>query len=62
MVCRFSSYIFPQTPNIVTTNLSRQRLESLDPFDDFVFCDKEMVDEYTPKAEAFIEAIKKLLK
>ena len=31
-------------------------------YDDFVYCDKEMVDEYTPKAEAFIEAIKKLLK
>ena len=31
-------------------------------YDDFVYCDKEMIDEYTPKAEEFIEAIKKLLK
>ena len=30
-------------------------------YDDFVYCDKEMVDEYTPKAEAFIEAIKRVL-
>ena len=30
-------------------------------YDDFVYCDKEMVDEYTPKAEEFIEAIKRLL-
>ena len=27
-------------------------------YDDFVYCDKEMIDEYTPKAEEFIEAIK----
>lgn len=31
-------------------------------YDDFVYCDKEMVDEYTPKAEKYIEAIKALLK
>lgn len=30
-------------------------------YDDFVYCDKEMTDEYTPKAEAFIEKIKELL-
>ena len=31
-------------------------------YDDFVYCDKEMVDEFTPKAESFIDAIKALLK
>ena len=31
-------------------------------YDDFVYCDKEMANEYTPKAEAFIQAIKELLK
>lgn len=30
-------------------------------YDDFVFCDKEMIDEYTPKANDFINAIKALL-
>ena len=30
-------------------------------YDDFVYCDKEMIDEYTPKAKDFIIAIKKLL-
>lgn len=30
-------------------------------YDDFVYCDKEMVDEYKPKAVKFIEAIKALL-
>ena len=30
-------------------------------YDDFVYCDKEMTDEYTLKAEAFIQAIKELL-
>ncbi len=30
-------------------------------YDDFVYCDKEMADEYTPKAEAFIQTIKELL-
>ena len=28
----------------------------------FVYCDKEMTDEYTPKAEAFISQIKEFLK
>lgn len=31
-------------------------------YDDFVFCDKGMIDEYTPKATDFINAIKVLLK
>ena len=31
-------------------------------YDDFVYCDKEMAEEYTPKAEAFINKIKELLK
>lgn len=30
-------------------------------YDDFVYCDKLMIDEYTPKAKAFIAAIKELL-
>ena len=30
-------------------------------YDDFVYCDKEMSDEYAPLAEAFIQAIKELL-
>ena len=30
-------------------------------YDDFVYCDKEMIDEYTPKAIAFVNAIKDLL-
>ena len=30
-------------------------------YDDFVYCDKEMTDEYTPLAEAFIQRIKDLL-
>ena len=30
-------------------------------YDDFVYCDKDMVDEYTPKAAQFIETIKTLL-
>ena len=30
-------------------------------YDDFVYCDKDMVDEYTPKAVAFIDNIKELL-
>jgi uncharacterized protein (UPF0332 family) len=30
-------------------------------YDDFVYCDKEMVDDYTPKAIQFIESIKSLL-
>ncbi|MBQ8153481.1 MAG: HEPN domain-containing protein [Prevotella sp.] len=31
-------------------------------YDDFVYCDKEMIDEYKPKAEDFIKSIKILLK
>ncbi len=30
-------------------------------YDDFVYCDKELVDEYMPKAVEFIGAIKSLL-
>ena len=30
-------------------------------YDDFVYCDKEMTDENTPQAEAFIRRIKELL-
>ena len=30
-------------------------------YDDFVYCDKEMVDELTPKARDFIEAVKNLI-
>lgn len=30
-------------------------------YDDFVYCDKDMVDELYPKAEAFIEEVKNLL-
>lgn len=30
-------------------------------YDDFTYCDKEMTDEYTPKAIAFISTIKSLL-
>jgi len=30
-------------------------------YDDFVYCEKEMTDEYTPLAEAFIQRIKELL-
>ncbi|MBQ7427486.1 MAG: HEPN domain-containing protein [Prevotella sp.] len=30
-------------------------------YDDFVYCDKEMTEEYTPLAEAFILRIKELL-
>ena len=30
-------------------------------YDDYVYCDKEMTDEYIPKAEAFISKIKELL-
>ena len=29
-------------------------------YDDFVYCDQEMADEYTSKAKAFIEAIKEI--
>ena len=30
-------------------------------YDDFVYCDKEMTDEYIPLAEVFIQKIKELL-
>jgi len=30
-------------------------------YDDFVYCDKEMINEYTPKVVDFIRAIKTLL-
>lgn len=30
-------------------------------YDDFVYCDKELVDEYTPKAIRLVEAIKCIL-
>ena len=30
-------------------------------YDDFVYCDKEMTDEYTPLAKAFIQRIKEIL-
>ena len=31
-------------------------------YDDFVYCDQEMFDELYPKAEAFIEEVKELIK
>lgn len=31
-------------------------------YDDFVYCDKEMINEYLPKATDFINAIKTLLR
>lgn len=31
-------------------------------YDDFVYCDKEMINEYTPKAKSFINKITELLK
>lgn len=30
-------------------------------YDDFVYCDKDMIDEYTPKAIGFINAVRSLL-
>lgn len=30
-------------------------------YDDFVYCDKEMIDDLYPKAEAFIEEVKELI-
>ena len=30
-------------------------------YDDFVYCDEDMINEYTPKAKAFVEAIKELI-
>ena len=31
-------------------------------YDDFVYCDKEMINEYTPKTKSFINIITELLK
>jgi uncharacterized protein (UPF0332 family) len=31
-------------------------------YDDFVYCDKEMIEEYTPKAKSFINEITGLIK
>jgi len=30
-------------------------------YDDFVYCDQEMIDEYTPKAKAFVNAVKEII-
>ena len=30
-------------------------------YDDFVYCDKDVTDEYYPKAEAFIQAVEELI-
>lgn len=30
-------------------------------YDDFVYCDKELYDEYAPKAQKFVEAVKELI-
>lgn len=30
-------------------------------YDDFVYCDKEMIDDFTPKAQSFINEVKALL-
>jgi uncharacterized protein (UPF0332 family) len=30
-------------------------------YDDFVYCDKEMIDLYTPKAKAFVDAVKEMI-
>lgn len=43
----------------IFTTLFEKRHSS--DYDAFVYCDKEMVDEYYPKAEAFIEEVKNLL-
>ena len=39
-----------------------ETLDEQSRYNDFVYCDKEMVDEFTPKAESFIDAIKALQK
>lgn len=44
----------------IFTTLFEKRHSS--DYDDFVYCDQEMFDELYPKAEAFIEEIKKLIK
>ena len=38
-----------------------QKIRHSGDYDDFVYCDKEMTDEYTPKAEAFVDKIEELL-
>ena len=43
----------------IYTTLFEKRHSS--DYDAFVYCDQEMVDEYYPKAEAFIEEVKNLL-
>lgn len=30
-------------------------------YDDFVYCDKELYDEYAPRAQKFVEAVKELI-
>lgn len=30
-------------------------------YDDFVYCDKEMIDDFIPKAQRFVNEIKALL-
>ena len=30
-------------------------------YDDFIYCDKEMVDEFTPKARGVVDGIKHLI-
>ena len=30
-------------------------------YDDFIYCDKEMVDEFTPKARGVVDGIKRLI-
>lgn len=44
-------------------NRSKNRPHDLNSgdYDDFVYCNKEMIDEYTPKVVDFIRAIKLLL-
>ena len=44
----------------IYTTLFEKRHSS--DYDAFVYCDQEMFDELYPKAEAFIEEIKKLIK
>lgn len=47
------------TASKIFTTLFEKRHSS--DYDDFVYCDQEMFDELYPKAEAFIEEIKKLI-
>ena len=30
-------------------------------YDDFIYCDKDMVDEYTPKAQELVDGIRRLI-